>query len=176
MKTLYISLFLFVIQFGNSQDNIMNVFATAIDNKTENNQLWTDNEVYEVAKEFNIQDSLFLSTEILKNSFSIVRYMPKSDINKYFNDLKELYEDINYRSEIESVSLIDEWLNLLVKYPTVANSLINDKVFTMGLSFEEFINKVKHFEILLFLDGPTIVVVHNTREEFEKNKHLKWLQ
>ena len=108
MKTLYISLFLFVIQFGNSQDNIMNVFATAIDNKTENNQLWTDNEVYEVAKEFDIQDSLFLSTGILKNSFSIVRYMPKSDINKYFNDLKELYEDINYRSEIESVSLIDE--------------------------------------------------------------------
>ena len=154
----------------------MDVFTNALENKAENNQLWTDNEIYEIAKEYNIQDSLFLSSGILKDNFSIVRYMPKSDINKYFYGIEGVYEDENYRSEIQSVSTIDEWLNLLAKYPTVANSLINDKAFTNGLSFEEFINKVKHYEILFFLDGETLVIVPNTRKNYEENKHLKWLK
>ncbi len=176
MKTLYLLLLLFVIQIGNSQNNILDVFTKANENYSKNNQLWTDDEVYEMAKEYNIQDSLFSSSGILKNNFSISRYMPKSDINKYFYDLRRFYESMNYRSEIQSVSTIDEWLNLLAKYPTVANSLKNDKVFTMGLSFEEFVNKVKNSEIFLFLDGKGIVVIPNIHKNFEEKKHMKRLK
>ena len=173
MRHIFIFIFLFFLHAGFSQ--ALNVYNNAVKNYPDN-KLWSDNQVYQIAKSYNIQDSLFLNPEKIKQKFILTLYMPKDDLKKLFIKLQDVYDTKRYFSEVKSVSTVDEWLDLLEKYPGFSNTLKNDKVFTLGYSFQKFVNKVKNQEILLFLRGSEVVVAENTPDEYKKFKLLKRLK
>lgn len=174
MKNIFLFTFLFFFHFGFSQS--LDVYNNAIKNYPDN-KLWSDNQVYQIAKSYNIQDFLFLNPEKIKDNYILTLYMPMNDLKKLFEKLRDVYDTKRYFSEIKNISTIDEWLDLLTKYPGFSNSLKNDKVFTLGYPFQEFIDKVKNNEILVFInENGGLVVDPNTRKEVETYKHLKRLK
>ena len=179
-KCIYLSaLFLFFLQIGKAQEN--SIFEEAIINWKNQKKLWTDEQVYTMTAKFKIQDSLFISPDLLNESYKILSYMPQNDLEIYCRGLQEGWEDLhewkNYMREIKLIDQIDQWVRLLTKYPGIAQLYYEDQGGGSQAGFNDFIRKLKERELLIFIEesGSTLIV-ENTRDNYNKFRHLTRLK
>ena len=175
----FAGIFLLIVHFSNAQET--SIFVKAINNWKNQNKLWTDEQVFAMTAQYKIQDSLFISPDLLNESYKILSYMPQNDLEIYCRDLQEGWNDLhewkNYMREIRLIDQIDQWVRLLTKYPGIAQLYYEDQGGGSQAGFNDFIRKLKERELLIFIEesGSTLIV-ENTRDNYNKFRHFTRLK
>ncbi|HEB62780.1 MAG TPA: hypothetical protein ENI82_06480 [Bacteroidetes bacterium] len=143
------------------------------------NQLWTDEQVYQMTENFSIRDTFFIDQNVLKQEYQFLKYLPQPDFANYCIKMQSFYTSLsdfsNYHQELQNINTIQEWENLLIKYPSVGYEFTTDTA--LG---NNFINKIENREILIFVsdtkNNAELLFVPNTQENYNEFKHLKRLK
>lgn len=146
--------------------------------------LHSDLEIYNLLKDKPFGQSFFSESHELRVEWYIFRYIPENLIIKKYNCFTVLRKaEIEWplwQKEIHSITSINEFINMLTKYPLhgkVEIEMLQDKA---NLDIAEIIKKLKSCEYLIYtVKGQySFHILKNTRENFiqaKKNPNFKRL-
>ncbi len=142
---------------------------------------WRDIDLYKMATEFNLQDSFFLNSNTIKKEYTLLRYYPKEEVLKYYDqkvktekhkkETFKLNEDFKlFKKEIENIQSSLEYISVLNKYPNVKKSVLeaNDKI----PGYENVESKLKSGKVRIKRIKDTGEIVLSYFEETEKDNLL----
>jgi hypothetical protein len=132
----------------------------AIDTKSGMKIYWLDSELYEMAKGYNLQDSLFENPTTIKSGYTLLKCYPKLEVEKYYSQkvisdnrrrewklIENETEEFNKKSIF--VKSTKDYIELLNKYPRYKNELL--KIYSKTPGYENFIDKLLSGEVRIII-------------------------
>ena len=153
----------------------------SIDQQTGMKIYWTDNQIYDFAKKYSLQDSLFENPYTIKKNYTLLRCYPKVELEKYFisktNTIKRrnewrLYQEEteNFHKESKLIKSSKEYLALLNKYPRYKAELL--KFLRKDDDYLNFEKKLVSGEIRvgrMISNGDVVLIPEKFDEKNDKN-------
>jgi hypothetical protein len=152
-----------------------------IDSKTGMKGYWLDSQLYQFAKVYHLEDSMFVNSTTIKSGYTLLRYYPKIEVDRYFaqrvkSDARQkdwnlyLQEAKEFREKVQDVKNSNEYLDLLSKYPRYKVELI--KVNDRQPDYRDLENKIKSGEIRIakMNDSEEVIFVHKKFEN-DQGRH-----
>lgn len=153
----------------------------SVDSVTGLKIFWTDSDLYGFAKEYNLQDSLFINPTTIKKGYTLLKAYPKIEVDRYLDQTvksmqrrrawaKYENEAKQFHANEKSIKNSFDYLQLLNKYPLYKTELI--KYYSQIPDYANFENGLKTGEIrigrLPEIEGVVLVL---QKYEDSKSRH-----